>query len=106
VPIIDVKPEGLSAHEVLAWSRTAVEPALRAAVGTLPSSMRRIAGYHFGWWNEHGQPYRAPEKARGAKRESGENRGRRYDGRPLTSADGSGRGAAVAATMASKVGCA
>jgi geranylgeranyl diphosphate synthase type I len=46
--------EGRSADEVLAWSRNTVEPALRAAVDTLPSSMRHIAGYHFGWWNEHG----------------------------------------------------
>ncbi len=53
---IDVKTEGGSAREVLAWSRTTVEPALRAAVDTLPPAMRRIAGYHFGWWNEHGQP--------------------------------------------------
>ncbi|MEO7193574.1 MAG: family 2 encapsulin nanocompartment cargo protein polyprenyl transferase [Pseudonocardiaceae bacterium] len=59
---IDVKTEGRSAREVLAWSRTTVEPALRAAVDTLPSLMRRIAGYHFGWWNEHGQPYQAPKK--------------------------------------------
>ncbi|MGH3771927.1 MAG: family 2 encapsulin nanocompartment cargo protein polyprenyl transferase [Pseudonocardiaceae bacterium] len=56
---IDVKAEGRSAREVLAWSRTIVEPALRAAVDTLPSSMRRIAGYHLGWWNEHGQPEHA-----------------------------------------------
>lgn len=48
--------ESRSAREVLAWSRATVEPALRAAVQTLPSSMRRIAGYHFGWWDEHGEP--------------------------------------------------
>jgi geranylgeranyl diphosphate synthase type I len=54
VTTIDAKTEGRSAPEVLAWSRTTVEPALRAAVDTLPSSTRRIAGYHFGWWNEHG----------------------------------------------------
>ncbi len=64
---IDVKTEVRSAREVLAWSRTTVEPALRAAVDTLPSSMRRIAGYHFGWWNEHGQLYQAPEKGTGGK---------------------------------------
>jgi geranylgeranyl diphosphate synthase type I len=67
---IDVTTEGRSAGEVLAWSRSIVEPALRAAVGTLPSSMRRIAGYHFGWWDEHGQPYRDPgktDKAHGGK---------------------------------------
>ncbi len=57
---IDVKTESRSAREVLAWSRTTVEPALRAAVDTLPSSMRCIAGYHFGWWDEHGHPEQAP----------------------------------------------
>ncbi|MBC6451499.1 family 2 encapsulin nanocompartment cargo protein polyprenyl transferase [Actinokineospora xionganensis] len=43
-----------SAREVLAQSRTLLDPALRAAVDTLPQSVRRIAGYHFGWWDEHG----------------------------------------------------
>ncbi|HEX2263152.1 MAG TPA: family 2 encapsulin nanocompartment cargo protein polyprenyl transferase [Pseudonocardiaceae bacterium] len=57
---IDVKTAARPAHEVLAASRITVEPALRAAVDTLPSSMQRIAGYHFGWWNEHGQPERNP----------------------------------------------
>src|SRR5918997_4814785 len=57
---IDVKTAGRPAHEVLAASRITVEPALRAAVDTLPSSMLRIAGYHFGWWNEHGRPERNP----------------------------------------------
>lgn len=68
---IDAKTESRPAREVLAWSATTVEPALRAAVGTLPWSMRRIAGYHFGWWNEHGQLYQAeskgPEKNTGGK---------------------------------------
>jgi len=45
-----------SAREVLAWSRGLVEPALRTAVDTLPSSMAHIAGYHLGWWDEHGHP--------------------------------------------------
>ncbi|MFD9738784.1 family 2 encapsulin nanocompartment cargo protein polyprenyl transferase [Umezawaea sp. NPDC059074] len=44
-----------SAHEVLSWSRLGVEPALRGAVDRLPESMRIIAGYHFGWRDEHGQ---------------------------------------------------
>ncbi|MGH3829904.1 MAG: family 2 encapsulin nanocompartment cargo protein polyprenyl transferase [Pseudonocardiaceae bacterium] len=61
MPTIDVKTEGRSAREVLTWSRTTVEPALRAAVDTLPASMRLIAGYHFGWWNEHGKSYQTPE---------------------------------------------
>lgn len=53
---IEVTTEGRSAREVLAWSRDLVDPALRAAVDTLPASMRRIAGYHFGWWDKHGRP--------------------------------------------------
>jgi geranylgeranyl diphosphate synthase type I len=53
---IDVKTEGRSAREVLAGSRVIVEPALRAAVDTLPRDMRRITGYHFGWCNEAGEP--------------------------------------------------
>jgi geranylgeranyl diphosphate synthase type I len=47
---------GRSAHEVLAWSRQAIEPDMRAAVDTLPRSMRLVAGYHFGWWDQHGRP--------------------------------------------------
>jgi geranylgeranyl diphosphate synthase type I len=48
-----------TAGEVLAWSRSMVDPALRAAVDTLPSSMRLIAGHHYGWWNERGEPIEA-----------------------------------------------
>jgi geranylgeranyl diphosphate synthase type I len=44
----------VSTDQTLAWSRELVEPALKAAVGTLPASMRRIAGYHFGWLDRHG----------------------------------------------------
>lgn len=47
---------GRSAGEVLTGSRLVVDPELRAAVATLPDSMRHIAGYHFGWWDEHGAP--------------------------------------------------
>jgi geranylgeranyl diphosphate synthase, type I len=64
---LDVTTEPRSTREMLAWSRTTVEPALRAAVDTLSPSMRRIAGYHFGWWNEHGQPYPAPGNGTGGK---------------------------------------
>jgi geranylgeranyl diphosphate synthase, type I len=65
---VDVKTEVKSAREALAWSRTTVGPALRAAVGTLPSSMQHIAGYHFGWCNEHGHPEHAHKvKATGGK---------------------------------------
>jgi geranylgeranyl diphosphate synthase, type I len=53
---VEIPTEGRSLREVLGWSRDLVGPALRAAVDTLPASMRRIAGYHFGWWDEHGRP--------------------------------------------------
>jgi geranylgeranyl diphosphate synthase type I len=57
---IDVKTKGRSAREVLASSRVIVEPALRAAVDTLPRDMRRITGYHFGWCNKDGELDSAP----------------------------------------------
>ncbi len=61
---LDVTPAHRSAREVLSWSRAGVDPALRAAVDRLPDSMRVIAGYHFGWWDEHGHPTGAdPGKA-------------------------------------------
>jgi geranylgeranyl diphosphate synthase, type I len=47
------------AHEVLEWARELVTPALRTAIDTLPEDIRHIAGYHFGWWDEHGQPIQA-----------------------------------------------
>ncbi|MDS1269153.1 polyprenyl synthetase family protein [Lipingzhangella sp. LS1_29] len=34
--------------------RDLVEPELRAAVESLPSGVRRVAGYHFGWWDAAG----------------------------------------------------
>jgi geranylgeranyl diphosphate synthase, type I len=50
-----VAPERVnSTEQTLAWSRELVDPALRAAVETLPASMRRIAGYHLGWWDQQG----------------------------------------------------
>ena len=49
-----VAPERIDTATTLAWSRELVEPALRTAVDTLPTSMRRISGYHFGWWDERG----------------------------------------------------
>ena len=52
----EVINKGRTATEVLANSRDLLQPALRAAVDTLPASMRSIAGYHFGWWDEHDEP--------------------------------------------------
>ncbi|MGH3928354.1 MAG: family 2 encapsulin nanocompartment cargo protein polyprenyl transferase [Pseudonocardiaceae bacterium] len=48
--------KGRPIDEVLAESRTMVDPALRAAVDTLPASMRQVAGYHFGWWDVDSRP--------------------------------------------------
>lgn len=50
---------GPSTAEVLIRSNDMVEPAMRAAVDSLPSSMRTIAGYHLGWWDQDGLPGRA-----------------------------------------------
>jgi geranylgeranyl diphosphate synthase type I len=53
---IDVISQPRSAADVLAWSRALVDPAMRAAVDTLPASMRRVTGYHYGWWDADGTP--------------------------------------------------
>src|SRR5690349_13536830 len=42
--------------DVLAWSKSLVDPALREAAERLPETMRRIAGYHFGWSDADGEP--------------------------------------------------
>jgi geranylgeranyl diphosphate synthase type I len=56
----DQSPEDArTAAEVLAAGRYLFTPALRAAVDTLPGSMRRITGYHFGWWEADGEPTEA-----------------------------------------------
>jgi len=56
---VEVMAVDRSARDALAWSSAAVVPALRAAVDTLPASMRLIAGYHFGWWDEENRPAEA-----------------------------------------------
>lgn len=48
-----------SAGEILARGRSVFLPALRDAIDSLPASMRRIAGYHFGWWDADGTPVEA-----------------------------------------------
>ncbi|MBV6697115.1 family 2 encapsulin nanocompartment cargo protein polyprenyl transferase [Kitasatospora aureofaciens] len=52
--------EGHEAAEVLARARGLVDPVLRAAVDSLPGAMRKVAGYHFGWWEADGSPSAAP----------------------------------------------
>jgi geranylgeranyl diphosphate synthase, type I len=53
------------APEVLADCRAMITPALRAAVDTLPGSVRRVAGYHFGWCDASGKPLVADAPAGG-----------------------------------------
>lgn len=47
---------GRSLGEVLSWTRTLVDPALRTAIEALPASVHHISGYHFGWWDDQGAP--------------------------------------------------
>lgn len=48
--------DGHEATMLLERARAAVDPVLRAALGSLPAPMRRIALYHFGWENADGTP--------------------------------------------------
>lgn len=45
----EVAVDGQEAAVILAQARAQVDPELRRAVETLPTSLRRIARYHFGW---------------------------------------------------------
>lgn len=53
---VGVTTQSRTAREVLVWAQGVVDPALRVAVDRLPGSMRRIAGYHLGWWDPQGRP--------------------------------------------------
>jgi geranylgeranyl diphosphate synthase type I len=51
--------QSLDQHEaavILERTRASVDPELRAAIDSLPGSMRRIALYHFGWEHADGTP--------------------------------------------------
>ncbi|MFJ7148490.1 family 2 encapsulin nanocompartment cargo protein polyprenyl transferase [Streptomyces sp. NPDC100445] len=48
--------DGHEATALLERTRALVDPQLRAAVETLPGSMRRVALYHFGWQQADGTP--------------------------------------------------
>ncbi|KUO16980.1 family 2 encapsulin nanocompartment cargo protein polyprenyl transferase [Streptomyces dysideae] len=55
----DGGPGPLDGHEaatILERSRAVVDPELRAAIDSLPGSMRRVALYHFGWEHPDGTP--------------------------------------------------
>lgn len=57
--IMEQTTEGRWPGTVLAHGRDLVDPALRAAVDTLPPAIHRIASYHFGWCDENGASDRA-----------------------------------------------
>ncbi|MFE0510275.1 family 2 encapsulin nanocompartment cargo protein polyprenyl transferase [Streptomyces sp. NPDC058964] len=48
--------DGHEAVAILDRARVSVDPELRAAVESLPASMRRVARYHFGWEQADGTP--------------------------------------------------
>lgn len=48
--------DGHEATVLLERARAAVDPVLRAALGSLPGPMRRVALYHFGWEQADGTP--------------------------------------------------
>ncbi len=52
-----------TADDVLAEARALVEPAYRAVVDTARPQVRHVAGYHAGWWDEHGAPMRRSGKS-------------------------------------------
>ncbi|USQ83421.1 polyprenyl synthetase family protein [Streptomyces phaeoluteigriseus] len=49
-------PDGQEAAAILEEARGSVDPALRAALDSLPGSLRRISRYHFGWEHADGTP--------------------------------------------------
>jgi geranylgeranyl diphosphate synthase, type I len=52
-----------TAAQMLAETRTLVEPVHRAAIDALPQELRNIAGYHAGWWDADGRPASSTGKA-------------------------------------------
>ncbi|MEU1518893.1 polyprenyl synthetase family protein, partial [Streptomyces sp. NPDC005811] len=48
--------DGQEATAILERARAEVDPALRAAVDSLPRRMRRVARHHFGWEQADGTP--------------------------------------------------
>ncbi|KOV82949.1 hypothetical protein ADL03_22275 [Nocardia sp. NRRL S-836] len=44
-------------------ARTVIEPVHRASVDELGPALRRVAGYHIGWWDADGRPSQATGKA-------------------------------------------
>ncbi|MBB4926334.1 polyprenyl synthetase family protein [Kitasatospora kifunensis] len=49
--------------QLLLEAREAITPALRDIVDGLPDTLRRVAGYHIGWWDAEGRPISGTGKA-------------------------------------------
>jgi geranylgeranyl diphosphate synthase type I len=57
VRVSSVVASGRTARELLEWGwRTADAPMRDAVFRLLPVTCRTVVGYHFGWWDRHGQP--------------------------------------------------
>ncbi|KDN84738.1 family 2 encapsulin nanocompartment cargo protein polyprenyl transferase [Kitasatospora cheerisanensis] len=54
--VVEGARDTAEALALLGRARAVVDPALRAAVDSLPDSMRQIAGYHLGWLEADGAP--------------------------------------------------
>ncbi|HTF11368.1 MAG TPA: polyprenyl synthetase family protein [Asanoa sp.] len=64
-------------------ARTVTEPALRAAVDSLPPTTRRAVGFHFGWWDSEGNDrhgFRTARRKTGALLECGAGLGGLFGG--------------------------
>lgn len=55
----EAQSDGAEAPAVLERARAGVDPVLRAALDSLPASLRRVARYHFGWEHADGSPANA-----------------------------------------------
>ncbi len=53
---MDTTTEARAAAELLSWGRDVLDPVLRESVGTLPPGVGRVAEFHLGWCDEHGDP--------------------------------------------------
>ncbi|TXS35572.1 hypothetical protein EAO75_44010 [Streptomyces sp. uw30] len=52
-----------AARELLAQTRTRVDPGYRHALDEMPQGLRHLLGYHAGWWDEEGKPREPAGKA-------------------------------------------
>lgn len=56
VEVMSIVRDDRGLEGLLSECRVLVVPALRTAVRAFPDSLWRVAGYHFGWLDEHGRP--------------------------------------------------